>query len=47
MSTPSQPSHLQSSHAVPALNDPSLYINCEISVLQFHWRVLEEALDAS
>jgi polyphosphate kinase len=35
--------------AVPAavleLDDPSLYLNRELSLLQFQWRVLEEALD--
>jgi len=27
------------------LDDPSLYVNRELSLLQFQWRVLEEALD--
>jgi polyphosphate kinase len=31
--------------AVPELDDPSLYLNRELSLLAFQWRVLEEALD--
>jgi len=30
---------------MPELDDPSLYVNRELSLLQFQWRVLEEALD--
>src|SRR5512140_3015008 len=30
-----------------ALNDPSLYLNRELSLLEFQRRVLEEALDAN
>ena len=33
--------------ATPALDDPALYINRELSWLQFNWRVLDEALQAS
>ena len=29
------------------LHDPSLYINRELSFLQFNWRVLQQALDTS
>jgi polyphosphate kinase len=31
--------------ALPELDDPSLYVNRELSLLQFQWRVLEEAFD--
>lgn len=33
--------------APPALDDPSLYINRELSWLQFNWRVLDESLQPS
>lgn len=36
-----------SAPAAPDLNDPSLYINRELSQLQFNIRVLEQALDES
>src|SRR5215831_18814696 len=29
----------------PDLNDPSLYVNRELGLLSFQWRVLDEALD--
>src|SRR5256885_6955949 len=31
----------------PDLDDPSLYVNRELGLLSFQWRVLEEALDES
>jgi polyphosphate kinase len=31
--------------ALQELDDPALYVNRELSLLQFQWRVLEEALD--
>jgi polyphosphate kinase len=31
----------------PDLNDPTLYVNRELGLLSFQWRVLEEALDAT
>ena len=31
----------------PDLHDPSLYVNRELGLLSFQWRVLEEARDAS
>ena len=35
----------QTSSPTIDLDDPALYINRELSWLQFNWRVLEEALD--
>jgi hypothetical protein len=32
--------------AAPSLDDPSLYLNCELSLLEFQRRVLEEATEA-
>jgi polyphosphate kinase len=34
-----------SAPGAPSLDDPALYINRELSLLQFQWRVLEEAQD--
>src|ERR1039458_9285683 len=31
----------------PDLHDPSLYVNRELGLLSFQWRVLEEARDAN
>ena len=31
----------------PDLHDPSLYVNRELGLLSFQWRVLEEARDAT
>src|SRR5215831_10108261 len=31
----------------PDLQDPSLYVNRELGLINFQWRVLEEALDAT
>src|SRR5579862_9581938 len=46
MSTPVRASVLESEPvAVPQLNDPSLYIDRELSLLAFQRRVLEEARD--
>src|SRR5690242_1708065 len=34
-------------NAVPQLDDPALYVNRELALLNFQWRVLEEARDPS
>jgi len=44
--TPS-PQPKKSAHRAPDLHDPSLYVNRELGLLSFQWRVLEEARDTS
>jgi polyphosphate kinase len=46
MLAPHMLSTTQAASASVDLDAPSLYLNSEISWLQFNWRVLEEALDA-
>jgi polyphosphate kinase len=45
MATDHAQATLQTLSLVPDVDDPTLYINREVSWLQFNWRVLEEALD--
>src|SRR5437868_4092951 len=45
MSAQRRPRPRQAPSPVTNLEDPYLYINRELSWLQFNWRVLEEALD--
>jgi polyphosphate kinase len=41
------PTRKQRAPTGPDLNDPSLYVNRELGLLSFQWRVLEEAFDAT
>src|SRR4051794_41465559 len=41
------PNPKKSTHTTPDLHDTSLYVNRELGLLSFQWRVLEEARDAS
>jgi polyphosphate kinase len=45
MATDHAQATLQTLSLIPDVDDPALYINREVSWLQFNWRVLEEALD--
>jgi len=42
-----KPNSKKAQHPAPDLHDPSLYVNRELGLLSFQWRVLEEARDAS
>ena len=47
MNKPESLEHARGVAELLALDNPALYINRELSLIQFNWRVLNQALDES